>query len=95
MVHIDNIIVLSHKKKEVMPFAATWMQLESLILRKRKTQIPYGITNTWSLKYGTDKTIYKTGTDSQTLKTDLWLPRGRAEGVEWMGGLGLGGANYD
>ena len=29
--------------------------------------------------YGTDKPIYKTETDSQTWRTDLWLPSGRRE----------------
>ena len=27
-------------------------------------------------------------------KTDLWLPRGRGEGVGWTGSLGLVDANY-
>ena len=35
MVHIYNGILLSHKKKnEIMPFAATWMQLEIIILNE-------------------------------------------------------------
>ena len=40
------------KKNEVMPFAATWMQLEIIILSKseRERQIPYDITYMWNLK---------------------------------------------
>ena len=39
VVYIYNGILLSHKKELIMPFAATWMQLEIIILsevRKRK-----------------------------------------------------------
>ena len=32
MVYIHNGILLSHKKTKIMPFAATWMELESPIL---------------------------------------------------------------
>ena len=31
----------------------------------------------WNLKYDINEPIYKTETDSQTQRTDLWLPRGR------------------
>ena len=44
-----------------MPFAATWMQLQIIILSKleRERQIPYDITYMSNLKYGTNDPIYK------------------------------------
>ena len=51
------------KRNEIMPSAATWMDLEIVILSER--QIPYDITYTWNLKYDTKEHLYKTGTDSQ------------------------------
>ena len=41
------------KKNTRMPFAATWMELETLILSERERQIPYVITYMWNLIYGT------------------------------------------
>ena len=65
-----------------MPFAATWMDLEIIILsevsQKEKDKYPM-----ISLACGicdTNETIYKTKIDSQTQKTNLWLPKGQWQG---------------
>ena len=44
VVPIYNGIVLSHKKNEIMPFAATQMDLESTLSEVSQRQISYGIT---------------------------------------------------
>ena len=56
VVYIHNGILLSHKKYKIMPFAVTWMELETLILSKieREGHIPYDITYIWNLIYGTN-----------------------------------------
>ena len=58
------------KKNEIMPFAATWRDLEFIILSEvkleRERQILYDITYMWNLKYGTNGPIHETETDSQT-----------------------------
>ena len=33
-IHTYNAVLLSHKKNEIMPLAATWMDLEMIILRE-------------------------------------------------------------
>ena len=69
------------KKNEIIPSAATWMDLELIILYEiRERQIPYDITYMWNLKYDTNELIYKTETDSQTKKTNLWSPKGEGGG---------------
>ena len=90
MVHIHNGILLSHKKKRIMPFAVTWMELKILILSevKRERQIPYDITYMWNPKYGTNEPIYRTEINSWIWRANLWLPRRR--GREWDG-LGVWG----
>ena len=63
-VHVYNGILLSHKKNEIMPSAITWMDIEMIILNKvkseRERQIPYDITYTWNIRYGTNELIYET-----------------------------------
>ena len=49
---------------------------------QKEKDIPHDNTYMWNLKYDTNELIYKTETDSQTQRTDLWLPEGRG-GTGW------------
>ena len=51
-----------------MPFAATQMDLEIIILREvsQTEKDKYGIIYRWNLKTDTNELIYKTERDSQT-----------------------------
>ena len=85
------------KKNEMMPFAATWIGLEMIILS--------GVSQTEKDKYhmislkcrfyimAQMNLTYKTEADLQTQRTDLWLPR-RGLGEGWIGSLGLADTNY-
>ena len=46
------------------------------------------------LKNNTNELIYRTETDSQTLKTNLWLPKGKDGGEGWIWNLGLACEHY-
>ena len=83
------------KKNEITPSAAAWTQpkvtIPSEICQKEK-----GTHHTMlyvESTYGRIEPTYKTETDSQTHRTDLWLLRGRGEGEEKTGSLGLADAN--
>ena len=43
----------------------------------------------WNLKCDTNQLIYKTETDSQTQKTNLWLPKGKGEGINQEFGINI------
>ena len=48
------------KNNKVMPFEATWMELETLILsEERKRQIPYDITYIWHLIFSTNISFHR------------------------------------
>ena len=81
MVYVYNGI-LTIKKNEIMPFVAMWMDLEINILsevsqRGKDRYHMISLIRERNLKYDTNEHIYKPETDSQTQKTDLWLPRGK------------------
>ena len=67
---IYNGILLIHKKKQIMPFITTWMDLEVITLREinqRKTNIRLYCLYVESRTNDTNEFVYKTGTDSQRM----------------------------
>ena len=83
-----------------MPFAASWMQLEILILStirktQRERQIPNDITYMWNLKYGTNAQMnLSTKQILPDIENRLTVTKGEKGGKEWAGSLGLVDANY-
>ena len=74
---------LATKENEIMLFVATWMDLEIIVLsevRQRKTNIIWYHLYVESKENESNELIYKTETDSQTLKTNLCLPKGKHGG---------------
>ena len=53
------------RKSEIMPFVATMIDLEIIILNEVRQRQLYGITCMWNLKNGTNELIYKTEIDSE------------------------------
>ena len=76
-----------------MPFAATWMDLEIIILpevSQKEKDIPHDTTYMWNLKYDTNELIYKTerltDTENRPVVAKRW-------GEGWIGIWGLADAN--
>ena len=76
-----------------MPFAATWMELETLIpsevKSERERQIPHDIIYTQNLIYSTNEPMY-----GKDMENRLVFAKGEGEGVGWTVSLGFVDANY-
>ena len=67
------------KKKEIMPFAAMWIDLEGIMLSKIVRQILYDITYMWNLKKKYNKLV--SITERQTHRY-----RGQVSDSHWEAG---------
>ena len=65
-----------------MPFAATWMNLEIIILSEvvRKRQMSYNIVYIWNLKKVIQMNLFTKQKQTYKQKTNLWLPKGKGVG---------------
>ena len=90
VVHIYNGILLSHKKELNNAICSNMDRPRDYHIKQSKSererQIPYDITYIWNLiKNDTNGLIYKTETDSQISKSNLWLPKGKCGGNDKLG----------
>ena len=71
-------------KNEIMPFAATWMDLEIIILSKVRDKCHLISLICGILRNDTNELIYKTETDSQT-ENKLMVTKGKRKGggINW------------
>ena len=78
-----------------MSFAATWMDLEIITLNEvksdRERQISCDITYMWSLIKEIQKDLFIKQKQTQILKSNLWLPKGKLwrEGINWENGINI------
>ena len=63
-----------------MPFAATWMDLQIIILIEVRDKYHMLSPIHGILKNDRNELIYKAETDSQTQKTNLWFSKGKGWG---------------
>ena len=81
------------KNNELMPFVATWMDLEIIIRSKVESeterQISYDVVYMWNLKGYKWTYLQKAEINPQAEKTSLWLPKRKVEGEESIKKLGL------
>ena len=87
VVHIYNGI-LAIKKEPIVPFAETWIDLETVIQsevsQKEKNKYHIMLLICGIQKNGTDELICKAEIETQVQRTNLWTPRGAG----WWNELG-------
>ena len=87
VIHIYNGILLTHKKNEIMPFAATWMDLEIIILSKSdRERQSYDIAYMKNLKEGYKSTYLQDRNRLADLENKLMVTKGERwgdGGINW------------
>ena len=67
------------KRKEIVPFAKMWLDLQAVIQseisQKEKKHILYNIIYIWNERYGTDELICKAEIETQMQRTNIWMSR--------------------
>ena len=86
----------SFKLMLLLPLAANWMDLEIIILsevsqtvKQKHHMISFYMESKKKEKTCTNELIGRTETDSQTLKTNLWLPNQTGWGEGWTKSFGI------
>uniref|UniRef100_A0A8D1A0R3 DUF1725 domain-containing protein n=1 Tax=Sus scrofa TaxID=9823 RepID=A0A8D1A0R3_PIG len=77
------------KKIKIMPFAATWMELETLILSKvsQKEKEKYDITYIWNLIYGRNEPFHRKENQGLGEQTCGCQGGGGESGMDWEFGV--------
>ena len=72
------------QKNEIMPFAATWMDLEIIILNEvSRRQILYDVTYMWNLKKKIQMNLFTKQKQTDRLKTNKGERWGRDKSGVW------------
>ena len=85
VLHIQNGLLLSHKKNKILPFVRAQMDLEDIILSEvsGERQVPYNFTYMWSLKNNINKQ-----NRNRLIDTEDRLMVARREGGQGLGKKG-------
>ena len=84
------------KKNKIIPSAATWMELETLILSKvcQKQKDTYHMISLTGIQYIAQMNLSTENKQTLGHGEQTAVATGEEEGVGWTGSLGLADANY-